>query len=59
MIQSWNGNFTQSGQDVAVSSMSYNSIIAAGDNQSGIGFNANYSGANANPACFLNGQLCR
>jgi cellulose 1,4-beta-cellobiosidase len=59
MFQSWNGNFTQSGQHVAIGSMSYNSTIPRWQSV-GIGFNASYSGTNANPVIFyLNGNLCR
>jgi len=58
--QSWNSTYSQSVQTVTVNSMSYNSSIAPGANQSGIGFNAAYSGANPPPtALYLNGVLCK
>ncbi len=58
--QSWNGNYTQSGPTVSITSMSYNGSIAPGATQSGIGFNAAYSGSNPAPAAFyLNGVLCK
>ncbi len=58
--QSWNANYTQSGHAVSLTSMSYNGSIAAGATLSGVGFNANYSGANAAPAAFyLNGVKCQ
>ena len=58
--QSWNANYTQSGGTVTLTSMSYNGSIAAGATLTGVGFNANYSGANAAPTAFyLNGVLCR
>lgn len=58
--QSWNSTYSQTGQTVTVNSMSYNSSIAPGANQSGIGFNAAYSGSNPPPTAFyLNGILCK
>ena len=51
----WNGNLTQSGQSVKVTSMSYNATIPAGGSVS-FGFQASYSGTNVSPATFyLNG----
>ena len=58
--QSWNGNYTQSGKAVTITNASWNGSIAAGATISGIGFNANYSGANSAPVAFsLNGVLCK
>lgn len=58
--QSWNSAYTQSGHTVTLTSMSYNGSIPAGGNQSGIGFNATYSGSNPNPTTFyLNGTPCQ
>ena len=55
----WNGNLTQSGQSVKVTSMSYNATIPAGGSVS-FGFQATYSGSNPTPAAFyLNGTLTR
>ena len=58
--QSWNGNYTQSGKNVAITNASWNGSIPAGTTLSGIGFNANYSGTNVSPTAFyLNGVLCQ
>ena len=58
--QSWNGNYAQSGKMVSISNASWNGAIAAGATVSGMGFNASYSGSNANPTAFyLNGVLCK
>ena len=58
--QSWNATYAQNGKVVTLSSASYNGSIAPGANQSGIGFNAAYSGPNPAPATFyLNGTLCQ
>ncbi len=55
----WNANGSQSGRNVTLTNASWNSAIAAGASQSGIGFNAAYSGVNQAPAAFyLNGMLC-
>src|ERR1035437_7262230 len=54
----WNGTFMQTGNAVSVKNVGYNGTIGAGGTV-GIGFNANYSGANAKPAAFaLNGIAC-
>ena len=52
MIQSWNSNYTQSGQNVSLTNAAWNGTIGPGDTLTGIGFNANYSGTNNNPDCF-------
>ena len=55
----WNGNLTQSGQSVKVTSMSYNAAIPVGGSVS-FGFQASYSGNNASPTAFyLNGVLTK
>ena len=60
ITQSWNSNFTQSGQRAALTNASWNGIINPGDTLTGIGFNANYSGTNNNPTAFyVNGMLCQ
>jgi endoglucanase len=60
IIQSWNSNYTQTGQHVALTNAVWNGTIGAGDTLTGIGFNANYSGTNHNPTVFhLNGTLCQ
>ena len=60
LTQSWNATYVQSGAAVTLASMSYNGSIAAGATLSGIGFNANYTGANLLPtAFFLNGVRCQ
>lgn len=60
---SWNGTFTQSGQngaDVTVTSTAGNGVIAAGSPMSGIGFNATWDNlVNARPAnVSVNGRRC-
>ena len=58
--QSWNSNYTQSGKNVSLTNATWNGAIAAGQTLTGIGWNANYSGANTNPTSFyLNGVLCK
>lgn len=58
--QSWNGNYTQNGKNVAITNASWNGSIPAGGTVSGIGFNASYTGSNPNPTAFyLNGVLCQ
>jgi endoglucanase len=55
----WNATASQSGSNVKLTNAGWNAVIAAGGSQSGIGFNASYSGVNAAPAAFyLNGKLC-
>jgi len=56
----WNGAATQSGANVSVANLSYNSTIAAGTTLSGIGFNGTWNGTtNAVPASFaINGVAC-
>jgi xyloglucan-specific exo-beta-1,4-glucanase len=55
----WNGAWTQSGANVAVTNLGYNATIAAGGTQ-GFGFQATWNNtANAKPASFtLNGTTC-
>jgi hypothetical protein len=56
----WNGSYLQSGSVVTVKNLSYNGGIPAGSSYSGLGFTANFSGANAAPASFsVNGVTCR
>jgi endoglucanase len=56
----WNGSYVQSGQAASVNSLSYNGTIPGGASYNGVGFTANYSGANAVPPSFsLNGVACR
>jgi endoglucanase len=60
IYQSWNSNFTQSGQSVTLTNASWNAQIAPGQSASGLGFNASYSGSNPPPAAFyVNGTLCK
>lgn len=59
IYQSWDGNYSQSGQQVSIANAAWNGSVAAGATVSGIGWNANYSGTNSNPATFyVNGVLC-
>jgi polygalacturonase len=54
----WDGTWTQSGEQVTVTSESWNGSLAAGGSTS-IGFNGSFTGANTNPAAFtLNGTAC-
>jgi hypothetical protein len=56
----WNGSYIQTGQSVSVTNLGYNNIIPANGGMVNFGFNANYSGANNNPASFsLNGVVCQ
>ena len=60
VTQAWNGNAAQSGKAVTFTNASWNGAIAAGATISGMGFNADYSGANALPTAFsLNGVQCQ
>ena len=55
----WNGNFTQSGQRVSVTSASYNATIAPSASVT-IGFTGTRTGNDAPPAAFqLNGTACK
>lgn len=57
---SWNSTYTQSGHAVVLTNANWNGTIAAGSTLSGIGWNANYSGANSTPTLFyVNGTLCQ
>lgn len=59
LTQSWNSSQSQSGHVITLNNLNYNASIAPGASQTGIGFNANYSGSNPAPATFyLNGTLC-
>jgi endoglucanase len=56
----WNTALTQSGTAITATNLSYNNIITANGGTVNFGFNANYSGTNANPASFtLNGVACQ
>ncbi|MFI6789321.1 glycoside hydrolase family 6 protein [Nonomuraea sp. NPDC050383] len=56
--QGWQANWSQSGQNVTASSLSYNGSQASGA-QWTIGFNGSYSGTNTNPTTFaINGVTC-
>jgi endoglucanase len=56
--QLWNATVTQTGQNVSVKDMGYNSSIPAGGNV-GFGFNLDYSGTNADFTGFsINGKTC-
>lgn len=58
VTQGWNGTFTQQGANVSVANVSYNATIAPGSTVNP-GFNASWSGTNANPTAFsLNGTAC-
>ncbi len=54
----WNGNYSQSGQNVTVTDAGYNAVVATGGTVS-TGFNLAYTGTNAAPTTFtLNGSVC-
>jgi len=56
----WNGAYTQNGQSVSVTNLSYNGNIPANGGTTNFGFNANYNGANNNPTSFsLSGVACQ
>jgi hypothetical protein len=58
ITQSWNGDFTQSGNAANVHNASWNGNLASGGTVSP-GFNASYSGVNTAPTAFaLNGTPC-
>ena len=60
VTSSWSGVESQSGDKVTVTNASYNGLLPAGGILQGIGFTANYTGANLAPAAFrLNGVLCK
>ncbi len=55
----WNGSYTQAGTAVSVTNTDFNAVLLAGGGTAAIGFNMNYSGANAAPTNFvLNGVAC-
>ncbi|HLK43993.1 MAG TPA: cellulose binding domain-containing protein, partial [Thermoleophilia bacterium] len=54
----WSGNWTQSGTNVTVTSMSWNGSVATNGSVT-IGANFTYSGTNTNPTVFsINGTVC-
>ncbi len=56
--QGWNMNYTEQGGQVIATNLSYNSTILPGSSIV-MGFNASWSGNNANPTAFiLNGSAC-
>jgi len=59
-VNTWNGNYTQSGVNVTVTPVSSNTTIPAGGNYDGAGFNATWDNAtNALPVNFtLNNKRC-
>ena len=55
----WNANYAQSGEDLTLTSETYNGAIAPGTSYTAVGFTGSYSGSNAKPASFtLNGSAC-
>ncbi len=56
----WNaGTWSQTGTRVSMSNASWNGSVASGGIVSGVGFNATFSGTNANPTNFaINGVTC-
>jgi len=58
VTQGWGGSFSQQGNVVTITNLSYNSSIPAGSSIT-LGFNASWSGSNPMPTSFtLNGQPC-
>jgi endoglucanase len=58
ITQGWGATWTQTGNAVTATAMSYNASLPPGSSVS-IGFNASYSGSNAKPTAFLvNGTSC-
>ncbi|MFB9182010.1 glycoside hydrolase family 48 protein [Dactylosporangium sucinum] len=56
--QSWNGDFTQSGNQVTIRNAPWNGSLPSGGTVNP-GFNAGYSGTNVSPTAFaLNGVAC-
>lgn len=59
ITQSWNANYSQTGQNATLTNATWNGAISAGATVSGIGFNGSYSGSNPSPTAFyVNGALC-
>ncbi len=57
--QMWNATYTQSGQNVSASNLSWNALIPASGGTVNFGFNLSYSGVNSPPTAFvLNGMTC-
>ena len=58
VTQGWNATFSQQGNQVSASSLSYNAVLAPGASTS-LGFNGTWTNSNPAPASFaLNGQSC-
>src|SRR5450755_3170947 len=58
LAQGWNGNWSQSGQNVTVTNASWNGSLGTGASAQ-IGANFSYSGTNTSPTVFtLNGVTC-
>jgi hypothetical protein len=58
VTQGWNGTFTQSGQNVTVTNVSYNGSVAANASVAP-GFNGSWSSSNPIPTSFtVNGNTC-
>lgn len=56
----WNGSYTENGESVTVTSLSYNGTLSPGASYNGVGFTANYSGTNLAPTSFsINGATCK
>ena len=58
VTQVWNGNYTQSGNQVTITNASYNGTINAGSSVNP-GFNGTMGDSNPNPTSFsVNGTTC-
>jgi endoglucanase len=60
ITQLWSAKYTQQGPAVTVTNETWNATIPAHGTLAGIGFNADYTGANSTPGNFtLNGTPCK
>ncbi len=60
ITQSWDGTYTQNGESLTMTNASFNGTIAPSATNSGIGFQATYTGKNVAPTVFyLNGTACK
>ncbi|WP_081838674.1 glycoside hydrolase family 6 protein [Thermogemmatispora carboxidivorans] len=58
VTQGWNGNFSQSGQNVTVTNASWNGTVAVNSSVS-LGFNGSWTTSNPTPTTFaVNGNTC-
>lgn len=59
ITQLWNGSYTQTGEQVTITNLSYNGSVAPGGGTVDFGFNGTWASNNARPTAFmLNGMPC-